>query len=277
MTKLKHLISISFILILFSSFNIFGYNYNFFLPKTKAVKDSILVFKSETREIIKFDSNKNPLSNITKNINYHIINFDTSEIIFYFKREGKNKWSTQTFQYYSTKESSEMIEFDTSSDVSQMVYLDINPFSAITYHLKSGIILSFENLKTIKKEDFDKLGIYKSVDSYEPNIYSKKIIINEHIKDFEYSEYWRKESFKKAIDFIQKRLSQGKPKCEMVKRSTYNPSFVQYIGNQGMRVKFYAEYDCNQNYLNPVYFWVNAYYLGNGKWSLELEDQKLTH
>lgn len=235
------------------------------------------MFKSETREIIKFDSNKNPISNITKNINYHIINFDTSEIFFFFKREGKNEWSTQTFKYYSTKESSEMIEFDTSSDVSRMVYLDINPFSTITYHLTSGIILSFENLKTIKNEDFDKLGIYKWIDSYEPIIYSKKIIINEHIKDFEYSEYWRKESFKKAIDFIKQRLSQGKPKCEMVKRSTYNPSFVQYIGNQGMRVKFYAEYDCNQNYLNPVYFWVNAYYLGNGKWSLELEDQKLTH
>ncbi len=52
---------------------------------------------------------------------------------------------------------------------------------------------------------------------------------------------------------------------------------MRFIGNQGLRVKLLVEYDCNQDYINQSYFWINAYYLGFGKWSLDLEDQKLTH
>lgn len=277
MTKLKPLTLATFLLVFLSSLVSFGYDNKVFSLDTNVPKDSILVFKSEIREVIKFDANKKPLSSITENVNYHIVNFDTNEIMLFFKREGKNEWSSQTFKYYSTKESRENIEFDTNSDACLKVYLEINPFSAIIYSLTSGMILNFENLETIKNEDFDKLGIYKWKDSFEFVETTKEIVINELIKDFEYSEYWRKESFKKAIDFIKQKMSKANPKCEMVKRSTYNPIFVQYIGNQGMRVKFYAEYDCNQNYVNQAYFWVNAYYTGKGKWDLELEDQKLTH
>src|SRR5690606_6658574 len=176
-----------------------------------------------------------------------------------------------------TKEDGETIEFDTNSDVSRRVYLDINPFSAITYSFTNGIILSFDGLERITKADFDKLGIYKWENPYELIEYSKVIVITKVINDFEYSEYWRKESFKKAIEFIQKTLSKQNPKCTMTKRSPYNPATVRYIGNQGMSVNFYAEYDCNQIYVYPVYFWVNAYYSGNGEWTLELEDHKLTH
>lgn len=110
-------------------------------------KDSILVFKSDSRELVEFDSNKNPLSNITENINYHIINFDTNEIILFFKLAKDNKWSSQSFKYYSTKEDRETIEFDTNSNLSLKVYLDINPYSSIIYSFKNGTILNFTDLK----------------------------------------------------------------------------------------------------------------------------------
>ena len=276
MNKLTTLLLTTILLIFLPSFKEITNSNNSSL-NVISFKDSILVFKSDSRELVEFDSNKNPLSNITENINYHIINFDTNEIILFFKLAKDNKWSSQSFKYYSTKEDRETIEFDTNSNLSLKVYLDINPYSSIIYSFKNGTILNFTDLKIIRNEDLDELGIYDWKDSFESIEYSRKIVVNEYIKDFEYSEYWRKESFKRAIDFLEKEMDQETPKCKILKRSTYNPAIVQYIGNQGMKVKLYAEYDCNQNYVNQSFFWVNVFYSGKGKWVLELEDQKLTH
>ncbi|TVZ26557.1 hypothetical protein JM83_1531 [Gillisia sp. Hel_I_86] len=276
MNKFKPIIIITIISILLISFSSYGNSGNTFLIKNKAIKDSILIFKSGATEIIKIDSNKNIESKTVETINYHFINFDTKKIILLFKRKGM-EWKSQSFQFYSTNVSSETIEFIATSAVDNKIYLDINPFNTIVYSLKDAPILSFSGLKQIDIKEFDKLGIYNWKDSNEQVESSKQIIIKERITDFEYSEYWRKESFKKAIDYINQILSQQDPKCELVRRSTYNPSIVRYLGNQGLRIKIYAEYDCNQSYVNEAYFWIDAYYLGYGKWSLELEKHKLTH
>ena len=276
MNKFKPLILITIFSVLLISFSSYGYCDNTFSIKNKAIKDSILILKSDATELIKIDSDKNIESTTAETTNYHIINFDTKKIILLFKRKGM-EWKSQSFQFYSTNESTETIEFIGTSEVYNKIYLDINPFNTIVYSLKDAPILSFSGLKQINIKEFDKLGIYNWKGSNEQVESSKQIIINERIEDFEYSEYWRKESFKKAIDYIKQILSQQDPKCEMVRRSTYNPSIVRYIGNQGLRLKLYAEYDCNQSYVNEAYFWIDAYYLGYGKWSLELEKHKLTH
>lgn len=256
-----------------TSYSIFHYTTN---SHKNSKKDSILVLKSEFTETIKIESDKVVDSTTTAVTNYHIINFDTSEIILCFKSK-EQKWERQTFEYYSTIKSSEIIEFDTTSDISIGIYLTINPLEQIIYGFKNGTILTFSELEIMDNKEFDRLEIYNWTDSFNPIKKSKEIIINERIKGFEYSEYWRKESFKKTIPYLQQKMGEAKPKCEMIRRSSYNPIYIEYIGSQGFRVQVYAEYDCNQDYINQAYFWVDAYYLGYGKWSLELVEQKLTH
>lgn len=275
--KLKSLILIVSLSLFLYNINGYGYNHKVSLIETETTNDSIWIFKSNSIEGIQIESDEIVKSNTAQSTNYHIINFNKSEIILFFQRKGKEEWSKQSFKYYSTKEDNEILVFDTTSNISLNVYLEINPFATIVYSQRDGSVLTFENLKMIPIKEFNKLGLYDWKESNEPIDFSKKIIVSERIKDFEYSEYWRKESFKKSITYIQQKMGQAKPKCQMVRRSPYNPTLVQYIGNQGLRIKLYAEYDCNQDYINQAYFWVDAYYLGKGKWDLELIDQKLTH
>lgn len=260
-------------IILFSFNKHQNYNKN---PIKNSSKDSIWVYKSEMVKVIKFDSNKNQDSVITKVINYHIVNFSTSEITLIFKPKEKD-WESKSFEYYSTKESSENIEFNTNSSICQKVYLDVNPLNSIVYSFNDNNLYIFNNIKKIKIDEVEKLGIYKWRDSYEPIVKTKEVVINEHIKDFEYSEHWKTESYKKVVEFMKQKINKDNPKCKIVSRSYYNSNLVQYIGNQCYKVKIYCEFDCNQNYINQSYFWVEAYYLGYGKWDLELIDQKLTH
>ncbi len=114
MSKLVFFGLIKCLILITLSFKCFGANSKLIHEKASFSKDSILIFKTEKMQVIKFDSNRNPLSKTTKGINYHIINFDTGEIIFLFQRNGKTEWSNQTFPFYSTLASNENIEFETS-------------------------------------------------------------------------------------------------------------------------------------------------------------------
>jgi len=164
MNILKKIIALTTFLIFLLSYSSYAFDYKNSVIKSWYANDSILIFKSESKEVITFDSNRNPVSQIKETTNYHIINFDKNIITLVFKDEGESAWSNQSFKYDSTKESSETIVFDTRSDVSQKVHLYINPFTAIAYTYTSGIIFGFDNLETVKNEDFKKLKIYEFKD-----------------------------------------------------------------------------------------------------------------
>mgnify|MGYP005857453621 CR=1 FL=1 len=276
MRKIKILFLITILSASLSNFKSYSNNISNYLIDEVGIKDSLLVLKSGNREIIKIDSDKNIESRNEKNTSYHIINFSTSEIIFFYDNDG-SKWKSQSFEYFATSESSEMIEFDTTSEISRSVGLDINPYNTIAYSFKNGIILAFSELEELENKELAKLGIYDWKDSYEQIENSKTITINERIEDYEYLDFYRKESYKKAVNYIHKILGKQNPPCKMVRRSSYNPSSLSYLGYQGYRIKLYAEYDCNQDYINESYFWVDVYYLGYDKWSFDLVDQRLTH
>lgn len=236
-----------------------------------------IIFKGETRETIMFDENNNPQSNFIESISYHIVNLNSNNVTFFYQRKGNNEWFNQSFEFNSIEEKDGVYEMEVNSEICRKIYFELNKLSTLTYSFNNGMITNYENLKRLPKEDFDRLGIYDWAKTSNDKIPKNEIQKYQVVKDFEYSEHWRKEAFKKSIAFIQNALSEQKPKCTMTKRSAYNPVNVKYIGNQGMSVKFYAEYDCNQDYINPAYFKVNAYYSGKGEWSFELKDHKLTH
>lgn len=248
----------------------------------KIIRDSIIVLKSNEIEILNFEKNKitdsiDIKSKMAESENYHIINFSTSEIILFYKLKGK-EWKNKKFKFYSTKESEKSIEFILDDELSPNIHFDINPYNEIVYPYNRDTLLSFRNLKKFDNEEFQKLGLYKWVDSFKPvEIQEQKIKKYEDIKNFEFSEVWKQESFKKAIEFIKQKLNNSNPKCTLTKRSSYNSQLINYIGNQANRVKVYIEFDCNQNYINQSYFLIDTYYLGKNKWKINLVDQKLTH
>ena len=267
------------IIFLITIINLFLFNFksysNYYLNEISN-KDSLLVFKSENSKIKKIDSNKNIESKTEKKTSYHIINFSISEIIFFYNYNGRN-WESQSFEYYATGESPEMIIFNTTSEISKSVSLNRNPYNKIEYVFTNGIIIEFSELETIESKELANLGIYDWKDSYKQIENSKTITITERIEDFEYLDYYRKESYKKAVIYLKQILENLNPKCIMIRRSSYNPSRLSYLGYQGYRIKLYAEYDCNQDYINESFFWVDVYYLGYDKWSFDLVDQRLTH
>ena len=273
MKKLKNLFISTALIALFSNFNSYSH-YN--LTNNSIIKDNLIVLKSEMKEVIINFPNKKNHSKFDKITNYHVINLDTSEIIFFYNKNG-NEWERQSSEYFSIRHSPEIIEFDTSNETFQKVKLFINPYSKIEYLFKNNTIKEFSKLEKIDVNEIVNLGIYNWKNSFKPKDKSKTITINERIEDYEYLDYWRKESFKKAIAYIKKILGNQNTKCKMVRRSSYNPSNLNYLGYQGYRIKLYAEYDCNKNYINESFFWIDVYYLGYNKWSLDLIDQKLTH
>ncbi|MCO6175480.1 hypothetical protein NHF50_10535 [Flavobacterium sp. NRK F10] len=279
MKILKFLFISTILVLLFSSFNGNSHKTNkSVLNQTKTEKDFLWVFKSDSLTTTKVNSDGTLTSNSSiSQISYHIINFSTSEIITNVYSSKKKEWIKQTFKYYSTNETPELKKFNVNNGICDIVYLDVKNFQSIVYSFLDNNIFEFSNLEIIDNNKLNELGIYYWIDSFEVVETTKEIIINETIKDFEYSEYWRKESFKKTIDFMNKIISKDNPNCKIVSRGYYNPNLVKYIGNQGFQVKYYCEFDCKQNHINQSYFYVDAYYLGYGKWDLELIEQKLTH
>ena len=155
-------------------------------------------------------------------------------------------------------------------------FMDTLNSQTIAHVLNDDYYMRFTNLKRISISELEKLEIREDdvIPKQEQKIYSNSQRSSE---DFEYSDYWRKEAFKKTELLIKQRLKKNTPSCVMVSRSSYSPNLVRYIGQNGYRLKLYVEFDCNQDYINPSYFWVNAFYLGDNKWDLEIVDYKLTH
>ncbi|WP_268225832.1 hypothetical protein [Sinomicrobium oceani] len=246
--------------------------------KSPTLKDSISVLQSDTLKILKLVSGKLKDSiSATRQTGYHIINYDKANITLNVFDDEKKRWKKTTLQYYSTLKDKGTIEFNTDPNICQKVYLDIAPFNSIIYAFDSNSVYMFSNVKKIDNSSLDSLGIYNWVDSFQFEQKTKEIVIKEKIKGFEYSEHWRKEAYKKVIGYMNQHIDDEDPNCKIISRGYYNPNLVRYIGNQGYKVKFYCEFDCNQNYINQSYFWVEAYYLGHGKWDLEVIDRKLAH
>jgi hypothetical protein len=118
-----------------------------------------------------------------------------------------------------------------------------------------------QSYKDIEESIYNKDQSTK-IDNYESNIDD----------DFEYSEFWRKEAFKASKQFLINLVS--KQNCNVTGFNYFQPNLVRYIGNQGYQVKILCSFDCNQNYINRKYFWVEAYYYGNKKWNITLIKQR---
>ena len=95
--------------------------------------------------------------------------------------------------------------------------------------------------------------------------------------DFEYSEYWREKAYQTAVIYMNKRIKKNNPNCRIVSRGNYHPNYVRYIGGQSFTIKYYCEFDCDEDYINESYFLIDATYLGNNRWKLKIVDQQLTH
>ncbi|TVZ48646.1 hypothetical protein [Olleya sp. Hel_I_94] len=93
------------------------------------------------------------------------------------------------------------------------------------------------------------------------------------LEEFEYSNHWRKEAYKATKKYIQKEISK-KPNCKTTSQGNYQPYLLRYLGNFGYLVKIYCEFDCNQNYNNPSYFWVEINYKGYNTWEGKVVKQK---
>jgi hypothetical protein len=244
------------------------------------VRDSVLIFKTDSTKFYSFNSidletgKWKPV--ISAVINYHKIDLKDKSLTFFFKTKNQTEWDTRKMYYDSLTDIKTGTSFYYNSGYFESSFLDTLSSKTIAHVLNEDQYIRFTNLKRL---DINELEKFESNSKQSNSAQKKKLYLNEQYQSetFEYSDYWRKEAFKKAVVFIQKILSEQNPKCTMIKRSSYNPVDVKYIGNQGMNVKLYVEYDCNQNYVNPSYFWVNAYYSGDGKWLFHLENQKLTH
>ncbi|MFV0305719.1 MAG: hypothetical protein ACK5IC_09600, partial [Moheibacter sp.] len=154
-----------------------------------------------------------------------------------------------------------------------LVGCDNKPQQTETEILKEEVEDLKQQIEILKEES------QTSEPKHKPFFYDeiKQLNNNTNTEDFEFSNYWRQQAYEVVIKYMNQRIKKDNPNCEIVRRGYYNPNLVQYIGSQGFLIKLYCEFDCNQNYINPSYFWVEAFYVGNSKWNLELVDQKLTH
>ncbi|PIE50514.1 MAG: hypothetical protein CSA38_02640 [Flavobacteriales bacterium] len=245
MRKLAFLILFLFIKI--------GYSQNQELDPTISFQSSYYTF-----------SKKDSIMEV-EDIAYHSID-NSKKIITSVIRNKKNEWVSNSVHFLDVLDEDLGYKFFINEKGLKMALFVLNESPSYFTFLTSNKNerLTFYNLEQVENE------LVKAIISS-----TKEIIIEEIVKDIEYSEYYRKKAYKKAIEYIKKGLN--KQKCKMISQGTYNPILVRYIGSQGFLVKFYCEFDCNQNYINPSYFWVEAFYIGNGKWDLELVDQKLTH
>lgn len=275
----------------FSKFNLFlvlviviipfRLSYGQFLDNNEGnliIRDSLIAFKSDTLTIYKLSKSGIESSRVTPMTGYHIFNFSTNKVTLNLFNSKTNKRESKTIEYYSASQTKETIEFNPDPNICRKIYLDTNPYNSIIYSfVNNDELFVFSNAKKIDNGSLGKLDVYKWIDSYDiENLKLKKeIVIKEKIKGFEYSDFWRKESYKKVINFMETRMATNN--CKIISRGYYSPNIVRYIGNQGYAVKYYCEFDCDQDYINQSYFWIEAYYLGYGKWDLKIVDQQLTH
>ncbi len=256
------------------------------LKSFKTNKDSVIVFKSETFSIIpiKNDDTIIDINSKTKAISlttYHIINFDKKYIESFMYNNNSKSWKSLKFPFFKqNKINTERIDFICLTEENEeytISFIDNKKTKAFIYYLSQNEILYYTHIVEVDQNTIIDIGVNVESDLEKANNSTNEIIIKEQVKDFEYSEYWRKESYKKVIEFMNQRIKKENPNCRIISRGYYDSNLIQYTGNQGFLVKYYCEYDCDKNHINQSYFWVQTYYLGYGKWNLQLVDQKLTH
>ncbi|UAB86031.1 hypothetical protein INR75_08560 [Zunongwangia sp. SCSIO 43204] len=247
--------------------------------KENRVQDSVLIFKTDTTKFYSFtaiDENGKWQPAIAKKVNYHKIDLKDRSLTFFFQLEGQADWGIRKMHFDSLSIEKTGTSYYYNSKYFDRTFLDTLSSKTIAHVLDDYNYIRFINLKKVENSELQKLKIRKEdLELYQEE---KVNISNQNqLEDFEYSDYWRKEAFKTTILFVKQKLKESTPSCVMVSRSTYNANLVRYIGQNGYRIKLYVEFDCNQNYINPSYFWVDAFYLGKNNWDLALIDQKLTH
>lgn len=103
------------------------------------------------------------------------------------------------------------------------------------------------------------------------NLFESTITLPD-IEEFEYSEKWKVEAYKATKKYIKEKINQQN--CKVIAEGYYQSNSVRYIGNQSFKVKVYFEFDCNEGYNNPKYFWTESRINNYGKWSISLIDQQ---
>lgn len=248
--------------------------------KNNRVQDSVLIFKTDTTKFYSLTSIDPETGKwkpeINQKVNYHKIDTRDKSLTFFFQLKNQNDWDIRKMYYDSISVKENGTSFHYNSDYFVSSFLDTLNSKTIAHVLDDDHYIRFTNLKRVENSELENLKLKKEAN----NSYQKQqVYSNQQTQsdDFEYSDYWRKEAFKTTVQFIKQKLKESTPSCLMVNRSTYNTNLIKYIGQNGYRIKLYVEFDCNQDYINPSYFWVDAFYLGENKWNLALIDQKLTH
>lgn len=248
--------------------------------KNNRFNDSVFIFKTDTVKhysLYSIDTKTGKWKpKISKKINYHKIDIRDKSLTFFFQTKEQNDWSKRKLYYDSISVEKTGTSFYYNSGYFESTFLDTLNSKTIAHTLNADEYIRFTNLKQIKMSELKKLKVRQN------NVNSEKeqreySITKTRTDDFEYSDYWRKEAFKKTVQFIKQVLGENTPSCLIVSRSSYNSNRVEYIGQKGYKLKLYVEFDCNQDYINPSYFWVYAFYIGDNKWELKLIDYKLTH
>ena len=268
------------IVIIFLVFSNYGNGQN-----TRNNNDDI-TFKSNNYEIYEVDLKnktlKDSIITVENVINYHTINLNDKKITMIQYNNIKNNW--ESFDLFFDRINNE--EWGTEYIINNNGCLTVsysNDNSSLLYNLTNGEIYSYNNLVKVENNALDGLNIYKKNDLVVSNNYQQDKILKEnnsvkaHVRDFEYSEIWKQKAYQAVITYMQKRIKKSDPNCRIVSRAKYNSNYVRYIGGQTYSIKYYCEFDCNQNYINMSYFYIDATYLGNDHWDLKVTDQQLTH
>ena len=278
--KIKRQILVTLFLVCLISMNGCQKNRKSLKTKNSKIQNSVLTFRTDTTKFYSLTS-INPetgkwIPEISQKVNYHKIDTRDKSLTFFFKLKNQTVWDIRKMHYDSLSVKKNGTKFYYNSDYFISSFLDTLSSNTIAHLIDDNHYIRFINLKRIENSKLDNLKLKKETsDSYQKQEVNSKQQYQQD--DFEYSDYWRKKAFKKTIQFIKQKLKENTPSCLMVSRSTYNTNLVNYIGQKGYRIKLYVEFDCDKDYINPSYFWVDAFYLGENKWNLALIDQKLTH
>jgi len=219
------------------------------INKNFELNNLIIKYSSERYELIDDTS----IISSTELISYITIDFNNNEITF-DSQTKKNDWHSWEFVFTESINLSDAIGFKLHGTIAQMVWINSDN---IEIEMNSGLRTKFYGIKEI-----------------ESSINNSSKSNTKSNDDFEYSDHWRKEAFKASKEFMISKIPQQMPECKVTSQGLYQPKLVKYIGNKGYRIKLYCEFDCDNNYNNPSYFWIDAYYIGNDKWNLSLIDQK---
>lgn len=132
-------------------------------------------------------------------------------------------------------------------------------------------ILEAKPGETIVINDYDRLNnhIKNKLKTESNEYYNSKGIIKD--LDFEFSDNLRKEAFKETRQYLASQIS--KNECKLLSQSLYNSNKVRYIGGSGYIIKIICRYDCNQDYINEVIFYVETFYTRNNNWKCNVIKQ----